>query len=94
MQRTASLLGLSLATIVAGWTIQALRPTPTDIAARHYGLILIDNPASDFKKKSRHDSSAKVEDNGRLQSASIVTAVSDGICIGSARCKTVDLAAE
>lgn len=94
MQITASLVGLSVVTIFAALAIQAMQPTPVDIAARHYGLILVDNPASDFKMKRRQADKHRLDGDGPGQAASTATSDPDGICAGSLNCKEVKLSAE
>jgi hypothetical protein len=94
MQITASLLGLSLVTVLAGWTIQALQPTPADVATRHYGLILINNPVSDLKIKGRPGNQAKVEGTPRSPPASDAAADSHDSCVGPSSGKAIGAAVE
>jgi hypothetical protein len=94
MQGTASLIGLSVVTIFAGWAIQALQPSPADNAARHYGLILVDNPVSEHKMKHRQADQFKAEGDGRIQAVSSTIGGSDGLCIDPLRCKIIKVSAE
>jgi len=93
MQRTACLLGLGLAAAMAGWTIQALQPTDADMALRHYGLILVDNPASGTSMQAHRHQPPHSASRQNLRSGAVSTSGS-GTCAGTSRCKVIDLAAE
>ena len=93
MQRTACLLGLGLAAAVAGWTIQTLQPTDADMALRHYGLILVNNPASGAKMPvhPRGLLHGGIDQNAPV---GVLSASGGAVCAGPSRCKVIDLAAK
>src|SRR5579864_82574 len=87
MQRTAHLLGLTLIVVLAGWAVQRLQPTAADIAARHYGLVLVGQESPDLKAKTRPTGNAKFEST-KILNSSIRSSYNATACYKSWRCSS------
>jgi hypothetical protein len=93
MQRTAPLLGLTLIVVLAGWAVQTLQPTATEVAARHYGLILVDGTAPDLKVKRQPRGHDK-DEAAKVLHTSVGASSAPGECSRHWRCSANELAAE
>jgi hypothetical protein len=70
-----------------------LQPTDADVALRHYGLILVDNPASGANLQARALRPPRSAPEQNLRSG-VVSTSGSGICAGTSHCKVIDLAAQ